>query len=105
MKIYVVVYNKVNKFVERKMNLETCAQLLIKVNKYADSEFRIKKSRKRKREQRTYYLPNIKNMGSWVLKIMRKMQGFRGNKISIPIPIPFSQDGMGMGFSQISQSI
>ena len=31
------------------MNLETCGQLLIKVNKYADSEFRIKKSRKRKK--------------------------------------------------------
>ena len=24
------------------MNLETCLQMLIKVNKYADSEFRIK---------------------------------------------------------------
>ena len=26
------------------MNLETCLQMLIKVNKYADSEFRIKKT-------------------------------------------------------------
>ena len=37
----VVVYNKVNKLVEIKMNLETWFQMLIKVNKYANPEFRI----------------------------------------------------------------
>ena len=39
----VVVYNEVNKLVEITMNLETCYQMLIEVNKYAESEFRFHK--------------------------------------------------------------
>ena len=45
MNIYCCCLHKVNKLVKLKMNLETCLQKLIKVNKHADSEFRIKKFR------------------------------------------------------------